>query len=1706
MASYAAWREGIQRVQGLESPAHVVDRVNAGTDDVVAWMAEDAALGVAFGDGSSGLHFEGLTQNESADVVAQSRLYDELRFAAEALRVRGELGEELQGLDAARYERMREEGPGMRLPIPPPPPPPPHRPGSPCHELGRLRLQRQSVLARVDRLRFAARSRLHQRKETEILALWAQVADTQHQMLSLSAVAERDELRGTVFSLTPTIESVEEDAHDDGAQEDLSPAKSSAIALTGRIVDGVDIRGVSLNMLAGRAVGTWRSLLPRNDSEGKSTVNLTMRGLGVANKPSYLTERWLGQLARKYEAREAVLRARRGRQTYRHPWPRGVTRMALARTDAVKDAVKNDRPVTDLGLLLPDASRFGPDRRFDGNAWVHVVETVTAQATAWDDVSADPTVKYYPFTFYRRAAVAGSRCALWKYLHSMQQQIEQGLPASADFLANADRTPYFIGRADLGDPPLTNDELERLFAPFADIRPAPDRLGAVAVVPFDAAVLRNEMETTYRLAVGEIFLLDPNTSADERALFALLGEGLPDLGVYREGTREEEPTLGRMHPALLDELVFDDDSATFELDPGHFTQDALYLAAPKFRFRPGLGVYQRLKLGTLSELDATATGLSWDLATPIGSPQTIATANWVTRIFAKARQSKITIWGVGAAVSLGARYIPLLNAVPAPLVGAAASAYLLPFLEQGIMRTAQGLTRTIRGDPYTAETSTGAGLGGADWLPWMTSYGNAAIGSTLSGLQIAAGVFGQTSTTMQTVPDTWAYPRAAEYWYGPYYHPNVYEPNYRPAPRPRFGPQPSSDPVVPARVPLAPLGYTMARTRLSGIEDPWRNRPDEIELPYDQRVLGFSVAAGIRDLEEFAGAPGSTGRVASVAYATGMSEALRASTWRSIGLGSTDSSPSSWGNVYRQNYEILTREAGYITSLASDEQRMAAARIMLILGGPATRDRFDGIARYLDPDMLAATSQRPEFAGFFAPVASGEYFTPGAERGYDCTTGYRVQFGIRNAGTALESDVQEGRCRALQLVAQVVRATPPQTPALLPEWNIPPPQTYVPLFPSPPTSPAPPQTPVPPPQSYIPSRPSPPQSYTPIPPPPQTPAPVDVVDADLILARAATIGRAEELHWFHSVWGVWAQEHAAPMPVGLEALLEIVARVQESRGTLPGSSSLDGNERGGSSVPIVLELQRIYAAQHNRACGHYALMSLRQSTWLWAGAQTLRVVQGAHLGGAWQSTLSPVLTSFTRVLIEDADFWPHQFYRADIMAWGSSRLLRAVAPTQLITRIPANLRRSVLAQTTGAALIDWLLGGVLRTLFRTQTPYELIEREFQEEMGLRGDPANLDTKRLNRRLAIRAAVRMGYWTELITGFLAVPTIAMTMGDVVAATLGETYFGSTLSAWGLWVLGTLTRLPTQAAYNVLDLFGAFGTAQSSFEANFTMGLVANATMTAAHNLESSAAWASWLPWLGEGAFFTAAAITYITMVDYAENVVKYAFHKERAPEGSDVWPSDWMKKEKEYKGWDLQGKGVRSIMFFVRALSKRIYALSGPFAKYSKLYNRKVEEQTAYALAPPSLTRRMHMLQLIETEPENFFSRKNLDEPSADGFRLMDILDKGIYVGLSVPKVSGQEQKEQQRHVTTTTTTTWAGIYDNNNDRPSAQNILYGLNVCRVDDVPAFVLTLGADKWHWTLGQLDADAWAAQLPGRYARAMADLALVNEALTAPELTNL
>ena len=533
MASYSSWREGIQLVQGLEPPEHVLARLNAATDDVAAWIIEEEAWASAYAGVHPQLRFEGMTVEESQEVVAQRRVFETLRFELEAVRVRGNLGETLLGRELERYMRLVEDGPGR-----------------PAPELQQLRTQRHVVAVRDDRLRFAVRTALHERGDSDVVAHYARIAESQQALLGLCSVAERTELRGTAFSLTPTTQHMASDMTlDDRLGGEPEPAEaiptdsrilSSPVPLAGRTIHGVDITGITPTALFQRRVGTWRPLLPYDNATGNVTVDIQMRGLGVANKTSSITQEWLHVLAAKYLAREKVL-WKRHQGVFRHEWPGGgVAKMALG-----------DDNKTRFGDLEPDESRFqagnrflgGDVRRPDARGW----EVVPVEKPDFTDVSADPTVRYYPFTFYRRAAIGGSRCALWKYLHCMWE-LMQTAPETvqpADHLLGPTNLGYRIVHKHADEPRLHPDEVELLFAPFKRPRgemvavaplieepeggeDVPFDRDAVAIVPIDLVILRNEMETTYRLAQGHEFLLAPEaveSDTSELTLLALVGEG-----------------------------------------------------------------------------------------------------------------------------------------------------------------------------------------------------------------------------------------------------------------------------------------------------------------------------------------------------------------------------------------------------------------------------------------------------------------------------------------------------------------------------------------------------------------------------------------------------------------------------------------------------------------------------------------------------------------------------------------------------------------------------------------------------------------------------------------------------------------------------------------------------------------------------------------------------------------------------------------------------------------------------------------------------------------------------------------------------------------------------------------------------------------------------------------------------------------------------
>lgn len=153
--------------------------------------------------------------------------------------------------------------------------------------------------------------------------------------------------------------------------------------------------------------------------------------------------------------------------------------------------------------------------------------------------SWDPTIRYYPFTFYKRAAVAGSKAALYKYCYLMWRVIR-------GHAEEADREGRYVPRYPRVGPDPGPSQIDRR--------------------PWDTEALKNEMDTIFRLCQGGLSYLDTHDT-DEQVFFHARGH-------LRRG----------MTPEQFDELFF----ATgheFKLDFAYYQQDALYTAAIRPRLR-----------------------------------------------------------------------------------------------------------------------------------------------------------------------------------------------------------------------------------------------------------------------------------------------------------------------------------------------------------------------------------------------------------------------------------------------------------------------------------------------------------------------------------------------------------------------------------------------------------------------------------------------------------------------------------------------------------------------------------------------------------------------------------------------------------------------------------------------------------------------------------------------------------------------------------------------------------------------------------------------------------------------------------------------------------------------------------------------------------------------------------------------------------------
>lgn len=419
----------------------------------------------------------------------------------------------------------------------------------PTYDATRTRILQQRSLNQADPLRVTAN---HITGDTTIARL-ARQAQMYHarridEALDMLDVAAETTLRGTVFNLAwrddrdvPENDEKSTMGGTGGVSPPPPPTPMVKMAALDAVPLGVRDRAPRWARnnpyrdvpIAEQEVGSFAPLMD-------TSLDHKLRLLYLARQNAPTTNAWLEHLWRTYEARDRQLLAAAMAAGGRYP--PGLFSVSWDLSDGSDLRLFIDRaykiPWGTNGVIMVAARHV---KNFD---WTSIYQAPNEPAPGpWmrriTETSFDPTLQYYPFTFHKRAAVGGSAASLLKYCYLMWSLIRA-----------------------LNAPPR-----HPRYAP-----PYP-RLPTGAV---DATVLKNEMDTIFRLCQGHFTYLDTR-DADEEAFLLTMGDRVEGIT-----------------PERFDELFFNADTALFDLDATYFQQDALYTGSVRPKMKTSLPFYYRI--------------------------------------------------------------------------------------------------------------------------------------------------------------------------------------------------------------------------------------------------------------------------------------------------------------------------------------------------------------------------------------------------------------------------------------------------------------------------------------------------------------------------------------------------------------------------------------------------------------------------------------------------------------------------------------------------------------------------------------------------------------------------------------------------------------------------------------------------------------------------------------------------------------------------------------------------------------------------------------------------------------------------------------------------------------------------------------------------------------------------------------------------------
>ena len=502
-----------------------------------------------------------------------------------------------------------------------------------------------------------------------------------------------------------------------------------------------------------------------------------------------------------------------------------------------------------------------------------------------------------------------------------------------------------------------------------------------------------------------------------------------------------------------------------------------------------------------------------------------------------------------------------------------------------------------------------------------------------------------------------------------------------------------------------------------------------------------------------------------------------------------------------------------------------------------------------------------------------------------------------------------------------------------------------------------------------------------------------------------------------------------------------------------------------------------------------------------------------------------MVSSFARVFIEDAEYWPQQFYRAQITSWMTSPLLRSVGAT------------TAGAQILGNVALSWAFNAVLdtfggRALF--PSPWALIERELQDELELRVDFAGggvnrLQGKRALLRNAIRRQVTLVATLDMLVAFAAAPWTTMTVGDQFAQAFGlESPISNMLrrlpGMGDVWAavfekMDTSTAEGRALIYRLLAYIPKEALVQNLMAIRDVPGELAKLLLTPdqgdalATLFKLETHFPGYTYWGMAAQTWAIAGILmdwvvfpmlYFTVVDGAEDLVHWGLNYVEDKLGSGGKRRNL--HHIPFSKNPLKFMGKHALM----GIARRFQPMTAPLIRAVRVWTRKgpdITQATALDFVPPSLQRRAAQFYRIRDEERAFLNPRAIT-PRDGTFRFHDIIPEGegnlAYIKAPLSKTGGEESEPSKP--ATPTQMMWSGIYHAERASSSPPPLLYGTTTARDYDVDAFTWAIAEGRPSTTTRAPDEDLRRAGRVQDYIDALGAVLLVDSTLATPELNSL